>query len=60
LLNDGRSAEQTVMHTHFHVVPRDKGDEIEIELWERINISAKTYKKLNANLKKLIKKVQKK
>ena len=59
LLNDGRSAEQTVMHAHFHVVPRDKGDQIEIELWERTNITAKTYKKLNANLKKLIKKASK-
>ena len=59
LLNDGRSAEQTIMHAHFHVVPRDKGDDIEIELWERINISKKEYAKLNKRVKGLIKRAKK-
>jgi len=59
LLNDGRDAEQTIMHTHFHVVPRDKGDDIEIELWKRINISEKEYAKLNEKIKKLFRKAKK-
>ncbi|MDD4251379.1 MAG: HIT domain-containing protein [Candidatus ainarchaeum sp.] len=60
LLNDGRGAEQTVMHTHFHLVPRNKGDGIEIELWKRVNISQKSYSKLNKEVKKLILKANKK
>jgi histidine triad (HIT) family protein len=56
LLNDGRSAEQTVMHAHFHVVPRNKGDDIEIELWKRVNISEKKYREINKKIRKLIKK----
>ena len=51
LLNDGRSAEQTVMHTHFHVVPRNKGDKIEIELWKRTNISGANFRKINLKIK---------
>jgi len=60
LLNDGRSAEQTVMHTHFHVVPRNKGDKIEIELWKRTNISGANFRKINLKIKKMIQKVEKK
>jgi histidine triad (HIT) family protein len=59
LLNDGRTAEQTVMHTHFHLVPRNKKDGIEIELWKRVSISQASYSKLNKKVRKLIKKVQK-
>jgi len=56
LLNDGRSAEQTIIHTHFHLVPRDNGDNIEIELWDRTNISQKEYTKLNKKVKQSFKK----
>lgn len=59
LLNDGRSAEQTVMHTHFHLVPRNKRDGIEIELWKRVNISQKSFSKLNKKVKLLINKALK-
>jgi histidine triad (HIT) family protein len=55
LLNDGKSAEQSVMHTHFHVVPRNNKDGIEIELWKRVNVSAKTYHDLNTKVKNLFK-----
>jgi histidine triad (HIT) family protein len=57
LLNDGRGAEQTVMHCHFHLIPRNTRDGIEIELWKRVNISEKTYSELNMKVKKLVKKV---
>jgi histidine triad (HIT) family protein len=59
LLNDGRSAEQTVMHAHFHLVSRNKRDGIKIELWKRVNVSEKKFKELNKNVKKLITKAKK-
>ena len=58
LLNDGKSAEQTVMHCHFHVIPRNKGDKIKIELWQRVTLTEKSYHKLNVKVRKLIKKVK--
>ena len=58
LLNDGRGAEQDVMHTHFHLVPRNKKDGIEIELWKRSKVSAKEYHELNQQVKKLFKKIK--
>ncbi len=60
LLNDGRGAEQTIMHCHFHIVPRNKKDGIEIELWKRVNVSQTHYSKLNKKVKELIKKTNKK
>ncbi len=60
LLNDGRSAEQSVMHTHFHVVPRNKGDKIEIELWKRVEVSGKKFHQINNKIKKLIRKAEQK
>jgi len=59
LLNDGKSAEQTVMHTHFHLVPRNEKDGIQIELWKRVNISKNKYSELNKKVKKLFKKTTK-
>lgn len=59
LLNDGRSAEQTVMHAHFHLVSRNKKDGIQIELWKRVNVSEKKFKELNKKVKKLINKAKK-
>ncbi len=59
LLNDGESAEQSVMHCHFHIIPRNKKDGIKIELWKRANITENDYHKLNTKVKKLIKKAKK-
>ena len=59
LLNDGRSAEQSVMHTHFHIVPRNSCDGIEIELWKRAHISEKEYHKLNDRIRRLISEAKK-
>jgi len=58
LLNDGIIAEQSVMHTHFHVVPRNKGDKIQIELWKRVSITAKKFHEMNLKIKKMIQKVE--
>jgi diadenosine tetraphosphate (Ap4A) HIT family hydrolase len=59
LLNDGRSAEQSVLHTHFHIVPRNHGDNIEIELWKRTNVTKEEYIKLNKEVKKRFDKILK-
>ncbi len=43
LLNNSRAAGQYVPHSHFHVIPRRRGDGIEIEVWERKRISSKAF-----------------
>ena len=35
LLNEGKSASQTIPHTHFHIIPRDRGDKIRIESYKK-------------------------
>ena len=55
LLNDGKSAGQKVMHAHFHIIPRDEGDNIKIELWKRKKMSKSEFIRLNNRIKRLIK-----
>lgn len=47
LINDGKSAGQNIMHTHFHIIPRDKGDKIRIEVWKRKKMNKRDFMKLN-------------
>lgn len=47
LLNNSRVAGQFVPHSHFHVIPRKRGDMIKIEVWERKRISSDAFKKLS-------------
>ena len=54
LLNDGKSAGQWVLHVHFHIIPRDKGDNIKIEVWKRKKISKADFLKLNDGVKKAL------
>lgn len=56
LLNDGRSAGQCVFHVHYHIIPRDKDDEIKIEIWKSKKPSLTDFKKLHIFLKKEIEK----
>jgi len=58
LLNDGKFAEQTVPHVHFHVIPRDKKDKIHIEPWKRKSLSLAKFKQLSSNLKKEFKRTK--
>ncbi len=44
LLNDGKAADQTIWHAHFHLVPRNKGDGIVMEGWKRKKMSPKQFK----------------
>lgn len=55
LLNDGKSAGQHILHAHFHVIPRDKGDKIKIDVWKRKKINKYGFMKLNKKIKSLIK-----
>jgi len=54
LLNNGRDAGQYMMHTHFHVIPRTSGDNIQIEIWEHPPMSQKKFIELNEKLKEQI------
>ena len=58
LLNDGKTAEQSVIHAHFHIIARDKGDKIRIEVWKRKNLSIKDFKKLHKSIKREIKRIK--
>lgn len=52
ILNNGRDAGQFMMHTHFHIIPRRSGDDIEIERWKRPPISRENFIELNEKLKR--------
>ena len=52
LLNDGKFAEQRVMHVHFHVIPRDRGDDIHIESWKRKQLDLDKFTQLSKRIRK--------
>ena len=54
LLNNGQAAGQYMMHTHFHLIPRQRGDDIRIETWEHPKITLEEFIELNENLKRQI------
>ncbi len=54
LLNNGRAAMQYVFHAHFHLLPRDNKDKIEIEGWSKKRLSIKQFVALNKKLKQKI------
>jgi histidine triad (HIT) family protein len=54
LVNDGKFADQTIFHVHFHVIPRDKGDVITIDRWKHKKMSRENFDKLYKKMKKLI------
>jgi histidine triad (HIT) family protein len=54
LLNNGVVADQSIFHTHYHIIPRSKGDGIKIELWGRRRVSRKKFVEYNDRLRKLL------
>lgn len=52
LLNNGRSANQIIPHTHFHIIPRDKHDHIRVEVWKRARIPLAQFINLHKSLQK--------
>lgn len=51
LLNDGEAAGQYVMHAHFHIVPRDPEDDIDIEIWDEKQMSEDAFRELSHRIK---------
>jgi histidine triad (HIT) family protein len=50
LLNDGKSAGQTVPHAHFPIIPRQKGDKIKIEVWKHKKLNKEMFENLQNKL----------
>ncbi len=51
-LNNGSSAGQIIMHTHFHIIPRFTGDQL--ATWPSIKCSEEEFKKINKEIIKNI------
>lgn len=50
LLNNGPDAGQYIFHSHFHIIPRDKNDEIILESWKEKKLSIDEFVTLNTVL----------
>lgn len=51
LLNNGKFAGQNIPHVHFHVIPRNKDDNINLEHFKRKRMSISEFTKLHNRLK---------
>ncbi len=54
LLNNGFDAGQYIVHTHFHIIPRRRGDGIKVEGWGHPKISQEYFVALNKKLQSQI------
>ncbi|MFH1174148.1 MAG: HIT family protein [archaeon] len=52
LLNNGSAAGQCIPHVHFHIIPRNRGDGIRIEVWKEKKLSEKKFVALSKKLAK--------
>jgi len=55
LLNDGKAADHSNNHVHFHVIPRNKGDKIKMEGWRKRSLNKKEFLKINEKMKESLK-----
>jgi len=60
LINDGKAAGQFVMHAHVHIIPRDKGDGIQIEKWRNVHISNRTFQQVSDAYEKALREMENK
>jgi len=51
LLNNGRAAGQYVFHTHFHIIPRNRKDDIRIEVWKSKKLTFDEFVSLNERIR---------
>lgn len=51
LLNNGEYAGQKIPHVHFHIIPRNKDDYIDLEHFKRKKLSIKEFTRLYNKLK---------
>jgi histidine triad (HIT) family protein len=54
LINNGRAAGQYIFHSHFHLLPRDKNDQINLNGWTDKKMSSQQFVEFNNQLKKKI------
>ena len=50
LINNGKSAGQIISHVHFHIIPRNKNDKIDVEHFKRKQLSIKQFSELYSKL----------
>ena len=54
LFNNGRAAGQYIFHAHFHILPRNWHDGIEMENWHHKRMSTEEFVQMNKKIKKEI------
>src|SRR3989338_4006732 len=54
LLNDGKYAGQTIPHSHFHIIPRNRGDNIRLESYKTRKMSSTEFLNLHTKIKKML------
>lgn len=54
LINNGRAADQYIFHAHFHLLPRDPDDHINLNGWSNKKMSMQQFVDFNKKLKKKI------
>jgi protein-tyrosine phosphatase len=55
ILNNGSDAGQYIFHSHFHIIPRNKEDDINIEVWKNKRLTEDKFVSLNKKIKDMIK-----
>jgi histidine triad (HIT) family protein len=56
LQRDGKAAGQVVQHVHFHIIPREEGDDVSLDQWDGVtdNKDRWNLKEVKKELKKIL------